>query len=105
MNTNLQQLDDFDKEVIDLRKQYKRERIYRVLYISSIFSFIVFYINFFAIWGIYNMLNNMIFITNVGIVMQLVFIPLVVCGSLCVLLLEGLLYYSLIFVKGDKNEE
>ena len=81
----------------------KGERVYRVLYISSIFSFIVFYINFFAIWGIYNMFSNMSFQNNIGIWLYLLFVPLITAGVICVLLLEGFLYYSLIFVKRDKN--
>lgn len=83
----------------DFIKQEKRERVYRVLYISSIFSFIIFYINFFLIWGIYNMFSNMAFVNNVGIWLYLLFVPLIVAGVICVLLLEGLLYYSILFVK------
>lgn len=82
------------KEVKDFIKQERRERIFRVLYISSIFSFVVFFINFFAIWGIYNMFNNMAFVYNVSIWYYILFVPLMVAGSICVLLLEGLLYYS-----------
>ena len=96
MTTNQQ---TFEKDFI---KQEKREKIYRVLIISSMFSFIIFYINFFMIWGIYNMFSNMAFVYNVGIWLYLLFIPLMVIGVICVLLLEGLLYYSILFAKVRK---